>query len=94
MKDGMIEVGDYFLCIRDVHMINTSEQERVYTAGKIYKSEARECITNDTGYKNHYWELDSEYSPKDDIFGKYFRLINPKKRKYWKILHDQNTNKE
>lgn len=94
MKDGMIEVGDYFLCIRDVHMINTSEQERVYTAGKIYKSEVRECITNDTGYKNHYWTLDGEYSPKDDIFGKHFRLINPKKRKYWKILHDQNTNKK
>ena len=82
----MIEVGDYYLCLEDVKMIDYNE--RVYTKGKVYKSEVRECLTNDAGNKKHYWPDDSEYYNTDsDIFKKHFiKISNPYKKRDRKLI--------
>ena len=62
------KIGDKFLCINDCFMNGSGI--KVYTKGKIYKSEKEGCITDDQGTKDHYWDFYREYTePK--IFQKY-----------------------
>lgn len=49
-----IQVGDKFLCIRDVRMID--DGELVYKKGEYYESERNNCITDLKGRIEHYWE--------------------------------------
>ena len=46
-----INEGDKLLCIKDVVM--TKSGKTMYYAGKVYKSELDECITNEEGYMHH-----------------------------------------
>lgn len=48
-----IEVGDTFICIKDVVMKTTGEI--AYVSGKTYKSEVRGCLTNEQNFKLHNW---------------------------------------
>ena len=84
-----VEIGDIYLCLKDVRLKGSGE--KVYTKGKYYRSEIRECITNDSGYKCHYWKDDC--GPETEIFKQYFLKINSHKKKYWKLINDTNSTK-
>jgi hypothetical protein len=47
-------IGDKFLCIQDVRMID--DGELVYKKGEFYQSEKEGCITDLANRKDHYWE--------------------------------------
>ena len=49
-----IKKGDVFICRSDVRM--QDDNELVYRKGIMYRSEQDESITNDSGYKAHYWQ--------------------------------------
>ena len=49
----VIKKGDYFECIKDVIM--EDRDEIVYIKGKQYRSDQDNCITNELGGINHYW---------------------------------------
>lgn len=51
---GSIKVGDKFLCIKDVVMIDIKYV--TYIKDKIYTSEIEGCLTNERGDKNHHWD--------------------------------------
>ena len=51
-----VQVGDLFLCIQDVRMID--DGELVYKKGEFYRSEKPGCITDLTNRKEHYWKED------------------------------------
>jgi hypothetical protein len=69
----IIQKGKYYKCIKTV-MMNTGEI--TYYKGTIYKSEEYNCITNDQGYKYHYWYNDNNAST-------YFSELKNHKRKYY-----------
>lgn len=49
----VINKGDTFLCIKDVVMNKSGRI--LYYAGKVYKSEMVDCITNESGMIDHKW---------------------------------------
>ena len=65
-------IGDRFLCIQDVRMID--DGELVYKKGEFYKSEKDGCITDQAGRIEHYW-----YEPD---WPKYFIRQKGHKRKH------------
>ena len=51
-----IKTGQKFLCIKDV--IDKDQGGFVYyTLGKIYTSENCDCISDNTGERNHHWDI-------------------------------------
>ena len=64
----VIQKGDVFECIKDVVM--EDNDEIAYEKGKQYRSDQDDCITNESGDINHYWN-NVDYT-KD-----HFRKINP-----------------
>ena len=51
-----INIGEQFFCIKTVKM--KYDKEIVYVKGKIYKSEKRNCITNENKKIEHYWNCE------------------------------------
>lgn len=49
----VIREGDYFECIKDVIM--EADGEIAYIKGKQYRSDQDDCITNESGDINHFW---------------------------------------
>ena len=49
----VIKEGDYFECIKDVIMEDNNEI--AYKKGKQYRSDQDDCIANELGGINHYW---------------------------------------
>ena len=50
---GLIKKGEIFKCIKEVRMEN--DGELVYVEEKFYKSGQDECITDEAGRIEHYW---------------------------------------
>ena len=58
-----VKIGDKFLCIKDVYMINENDvedDEPAYIQGEVYVSEYDGNITDEQGDKIHGWPLDGE----------------------------------
>ena len=66
-KNYLIKKGDTYKCIKDVKMSSDGRIE--YVAGKIYTSEQDECLTDESGIKEHYWL-------EEDSFEKHFIPYN------------------
>jgi len=49
-----IKKGDLFVCIKTVKMNELNKPIR-YRKGFVYKSEEKECITNDNHETDHSW---------------------------------------
>ena len=64
----VIKEGDYFECIKDVIM--EADGEIAYIKGKQYQSVQDDCITNELGGINHYW---NNVTYTED----HFKKINP-----------------
>ena len=62
--------GDKFKCLEDVEMKHT--HQIAYKQDNIYISEKNDCVTDEFGDIDHYWEEGCE-------FEKYFIKINSKK---------------
>ena len=52
-----IKKGNEFVCIKKVVMKDCNTIE--YKKGFIYISELDNCITNESGSVNHYWNIES-----------------------------------
>lgn len=61
-----IKEGDKLLCIKDVVMEKSGKT--MYYAGKVYKSEEDNCITNEEGMISHAWYV-------EDNADEYFQLM-------------------
>lgn len=76
-----IKKGNKFLCIKDVEM----EDDKIeYYAGKTYISEVDECITDESGDKDHRW-TDTEEEDQPEYF---FQPIISKES----LLEEDNVN--
>jgi hypothetical protein len=70
-------IGDRFLCIQDVRMLD--DGELVYKKGEFYQSKRNACITDRAGRIEHYWD--------ETDWTKYFiRWKNHKRKKYENYL--------
>jgi hypothetical protein len=56
MKQIVIRKGDEFVCIKKVVMM-LLDKTTEYRKGFIYISEKDNCITNESGDKNHHWNF-------------------------------------
>lgn len=73
----MIQIGDTFLCKKDVKMNKSGRI--LYKKDKIYRSELNDCITNDDGNICHCWSFDeSESYTWRDYFFKLDAIIDDK----------------
>jgi hypothetical protein len=64
------ELGKRYKCIRTICMENHPSDIR-FIEGKIYKSEEKGCLTDETGLKGHIWTK---------LEGTFVRASNKRKR--------------
>ena len=79
-----IKVGDLWVCKKTVVM-KTDDNWKAYIEGKVYKSEQKDCLTNERGEICHFWTgevADETYK----LFFEYFKKVPKNKRSKWKKL--------
>jgi len=54
VDDSSPHFGEFFICTKTVLM---DDGKLAYTEGKIYKSEQEDCITDEDGIIQHYWNI-------------------------------------